>query len=215
MEILVHMLSARHTEILQREKAAFAPPILTQVIHDSFIDFNKSRKKNTFNWDTRLVDIVLQPGKKWMEDIHTIYTPMLWNKSHWVGLAINLDMGYVEILEPLPALHGDRRVGQFMKPLLASLPYLVKKVAMCELTQFSGLKPFIWKRIPDLYINTRSGDCGPVTMKFIEMHAHGDPAPGMNNINDRIVDDMRKQYAMDIYKTMVMPSYYSVTIIDA
>ncbi|KAG2252906.1 hypothetical protein Bca52824_083042 [Brassica carinata] len=48
MELLVHMLSARHSDILQRKHAALAPPTLN------------------------LVDIVLLPGKKWMEDVHTI-----------------------------------------------------------------------------------------------------------------------------------------------
>ncbi|KAL0710778.1 hypothetical protein Bca4012_017756 [Brassica carinata] len=80
---------------------------------------------------------------------------------------------------------------------------------MCELTQFTGLKPFICTRIPDIYINGRSGDCGPVTMKFLELHAHGDPSPGMAGITDQIVDNIRKQYAMDIYKTMVLPAYYA------
>ncbi|CAN7121384.1 unnamed protein product [Brassica rapa subsp. narinosa] len=109
-----------------------------------------------------------------MEDVHTIYTPMLWDRKHWVGLAINLDMG---------------------------------KVAMCELTQFRGVKKFVWRRLPDLYNNSRSGDCGPVSMKFLEMHALGDPAPHMSGITDEAVDDFRKQYALDIYKTIVMPAY--------
>ncbi|RID76404.1 LOW QUALITY PROTEIN: hypothetical protein BRARA_B03377 [Brassica rapa] len=90
-----------------------------------------------------------------------------------------------------------------------------QKVAMCEHTQFRGLKPFMWKRIPDLYTNTRSGDCGPVSMKFLEMHAHGDPPPQMSSITDRIVDNIRKQYAMDIYKTIVLPSYYAARFTDA
>ncbi|CAN7125247.1 unnamed protein product [Brassica rapa subsp. narinosa] len=215
MELLVHMLSARHSDILQREHAAFAPPTLAKIIQDNHVDFSKSRKKNTFVWNANLVDIVLLPGKKWMEDVHTIYTPMLWNDSHWVGLAINLDLGFVEILDPLSSLYGVRRVTKFMKPLVDSLPYVVKKVAMCEHTQFRGLKPFMWKRIPDLYTNTRSGDCGPVSMKFLEMHAHGDPPPQMSSITDRIVDNIRKQYAMDIYKTIVLPSYYAARFTDA
>ncbi|KAL0668280.1 hypothetical protein Bca4012_030984 [Brassica carinata] len=150
-EILIHMLAARHSTHLLSEK-----------------------KRSTFVWDERLVDIVLHQGKKWMEDIHNIYTLMLWNSKHWVGLAINLDMG---------------------------------KVAMCELNQFSGLKKFVWRRISDLYNNTRSGDCGLVSMKFLEMHTLGDPAPHMAGITYKTVDDFRKQYALDIYKTIVMHVY--------
>ncbi|CAN7093827.1 unnamed protein product [Brassica rapa subsp. narinosa] len=99
-----------------------------------------------------------------------------------------------------------------MLGLVTTLPYLVKKVAMCELTQFSGLKKFVWKRVPGLYQNTRSGDCGPVSMKFLEMHAHGDPIHHMESLTDKAVDDIRKQYALDIYKTIVMPSYYALRL---
>ncbi|KAL0715188.1 LOW QUALITY PROTEIN: hypothetical protein Bca4012_064510 [Brassica carinata] len=192
MEILIHMVARRYSTILTREKSAFITPLLVSYIQDAWSEFKSCRKRDAFVWDQRLLEIVLQPGKKWMDDIHIIYTPMLWGRSHWVGLAINLDMGYVEILDPLPDLHADRRVKHFMQPLVTILPYLVKKVAMCELTQFSGLKKFVTTRIPDLYINTRSGDCGPVSMKFLEMHALGDPAPSMGGITDKIVDDFRK-----------------------
>ncbi|CAF2099163.1 unnamed protein product [Brassica napus] len=131
MQILVHMLSARHSDILQTENAAFVPPIFCSAINDIWDDFNKcgKKKKDSFVWPQELIDIVLCSGKKWMEDIYTIYTPMLWNQSHWVGLAINLDMGLVEVLDPLPTLNGARRMAKWMKPVLACLPYLVRKVA--------------------------------------------------------------------------------------
>ncbi|KAG2316083.1 hypothetical protein Bca52824_019205 [Brassica carinata] len=172
-EILVHMLSARHHEILQTEKAAFVPPTLCSLINNIFEEFSRSKKKNTFVWDERLVDIVCCPGKKWMEDIHTIYTPMLWNQSHWVGLAINLDMGLVEVLDPLPALHGVRRMAKWMKPVLSILLTLSRK------------------------------------LQFPRVAAHGDPARD-GGITDQIVDNLRKRYAMDIYKTMVLPRIHAI-----
>ncbi|KAG5375033.1 hypothetical protein IGI04_039629 [Brassica rapa subsp. trilocularis] len=43
MELLVHMLSARHSDILQREHAAFAPPTLAKIIQDNHaIQFDKA-----------------------------------------------------------------------------------------------------------------------------------------------------------------------------
>ncbi|CAN7034296.1 unnamed protein product [Brassica oleracea var. botrytis] len=146
-----------------------------------------------------------------MEDVFTIYTPMIWADRHWVGLAINLDMGYVEILDPLPTLYEDKKVQKFMESILTSLPYLVKKVAKPQQTQFRGLKPFHWKRITGSYINERSGDCGPVSIKFMELHSHGDPLPHMSGITDGTVDDLCKQYAMDVYKTVVLPAYHAPT----
>ena len=50
----------------------------------------------------QLTNLVLQPGRKWMEDVFLVYTPMIWGAKHWVGLAINLDLGLVEILDPSP-----------------------------------------------------------------------------------------------------------------
>lgn len=80
--MLVHMLSARHSKILQKENETFAPPILLSAIEDNYVDFSKSTKKSTFSWEQRVIEIVVRPGNKWMDDVHTIYTPMLWNESH-------------------------------------------------------------------------------------------------------------------------------------
>ncbi|CAN7093871.1 unnamed protein product [Brassica rapa subsp. narinosa] len=209
MEILMHMLGARHSRLLEEQKLAFITPHLASGIQAISKSFNKSRKRETFLWDDQLTELVLQPGRRWMEDVFTVYTPMIWADKHWVGLAINLDLGCVEILDPFPTLFSDKRVACFMAPVLKSLPYLVKKVANYQLTQFRGLQPFTCHRVKDLYINERGGDCGPVTVKFLEMHAHGDPDPGMSSITDRTVDDIRRQYALDIYKTLVMPAYYA------
>lgn len=48
--------------------------------------------------------------------------------------------------------------------------------------------------------NRCSGDCGLVAIKFIELHALGDLHPRMNGMTDDLVDIMRKQFTMDLYK---------------
>ncbi|CAN6860035.1 unnamed protein product [Brassica oleracea] len=211
MEILMYMLAERHRELRDREKLAFTTPYLASEIQEVYKRFKKLARKDRFQWEDRLTELVLQPGKKWMEDVFTIYTPMIWADKHWVGLAINLDMGYVEILDPLPTLYDDKKVAKFMEPILTSLPYLVKKVAKPQQTQFRGLKPFHWQRMTGSYINERSGDCGPVSIKFMELHSHGDPLQYLSGITDGTVDDLCKQYAMDVYKTIVLPAYQAPT----
>lgn len=208
MVMLMQLLSERHAGLLQTQKICFTTPFLTSGIQEMWPSFGKSRKKETFIWDRHLSEIVLMPGRKWMEDVTTIYTPMIWQDRHWVGLAINLDLGLVEILDPMVDLYSDYKVQRFMNPVLKSLPYLVKKVANYKLTQFRRLEPFTWTRIKDSYKNERSGDCGPVSVKFLEMHAHGDPEPCMSGITDKMVDAFRKQYVLDLYKTFVLPTYY-------
>ncbi|KAL0729323.1 hypothetical protein Bca4012_025416 [Brassica carinata] len=108
----------------------------------------------------------------------------------------------------MPTLYSDSKVAEFIEPITTSLPYLIKKFADPQLTQFRHLTPFAWNQIPGLYINERSGDCEPVSVKFLEMQAHGDPEPHMSSLTDGIVDDIRKQYTMDIYKTIVLPAYH-------
>ncbi|KAL0716531.1 hypothetical protein Bca4012_065853 [Brassica carinata] len=209
MEILMHMLAERHSSLLEEQKLAFVSPHLTAGLQAVSKDFNKSRKREAFKWDKQVTDLVLQPGKKWMEDVFTVYTPMIWDDQHWVGLAINLDLGCVEILDPLPDLYRDKDVDRFMAPVLKTLPFLVKKVANYQLTQFRGLEPFSWHRVSGLYINERGGDCVPVSVKFLELHAHGDPENHMSRFTDKTIDDIRRQYALDIYKTIVIPAYYA------
>ncbi|CAN6865853.1 unnamed protein product [Brassica oleracea] len=210
MEIFMYMLAGRHKEMLHREALAFTTPLVSG-IQELWKRFKPLRRKDLFPWGERLTELVLKAGEKWMEDVTTIYTPMIWADKHWVGLAINLDMGYVEIMDPQPSLNKDKKVSTFMEALLTALLYLVKKVAKPQQTQFRGLEPFYWKRMKDIYINERSGDCGPLIIKFMEFHAHGDPAPHMSGITYIAVDDLHKQYAMDVYKTIVLPAYHAPT----
>lgn len=208
MCMLMHMLGERHESLCKSQRLCFTSPWLTSGIQEIYPHFSKSRKKADFDWCRQLSSIVLAPGKKWMEDVTTVYAPMISDNKHWVGLAINLDLGLVEILDPLPGLSSATKVERYMNPVLKSLPYLVKKVAKFEQTQFRRLEPFTYQRVGDIYINERSGDCGPVSVKFMEKHAHGDPTPQSAGITDSLVDAFRKQYVLDLYKTLMMPTYY-------
>ncbi|KAF8113248.1 hypothetical protein N665_0054s0060 [Sinapis alba] len=208
MEILMAMLAERHNQLLARERLLFCTPYLTSIIQQKWRKFKATRRKDIFHWDKRLSELVTSPGNCWMEDVFTIYTPMIWADRHWAGLAINLDLGLVKILDPLSMLYSDSRVAGFTEPVLTSLSHLVKKFADPQQTQICGLEPFAWSRIQGLYIKERSGDCGPVSVKLLEMHTHRDPEPHMSSFTDDIVDDFCKQYTMDIYKSIVLPAYH-------
>ncbi|CAH8364123.1 unnamed protein product [Eruca vesicaria subsp. sativa] len=78
----------------------------------------------------------------------------------------------------------------------------------------SPLRRFMsWSRkfgillMADGYQNVRSGDCGPVAMKFMELAATGVEEPDVEDLTDLLVDIMRKQYAMDVYKEWIVPLY--------
>lgn len=63
-----------------------------------------------------------------------------------------------------------------------------------------------------IYENIRSGDCGPVAMKFMELHANRNPSDSMAFITDNVVDDFRKHYAMDIFFRSWLSLYILIII---
>lgn len=96
---------------------------------------------------------------------------------------------------------------EYMEPVVVMLPYVIQTFCRVEASQTHGLNPFMWHRSESLYENKRTGDCGPVAVKFMELHAHGHGTHEMAPITDKLVDNFRKQYAMDIYQEMIQPFF--------
>ncbi|KAL0744934.1 hypothetical protein Bca101_101039 [Brassica carinata] len=207
MEILMYTVGKHHKDMLAGVSSIFVSPWLTSYIQKKHWQFERAKHKDRFPTDFRLSSLVLLPGQKSITNVHTIYAPMIWADRHWVGLAINLPRRLVEVLDPLPELNNDRKVKRFLDPVLKMLPFVINKIAFPPLSQFTGDSPFTWSRKHALTKNSHTGDCGPVSIKFIEMHALGDPAPHMSGITDTLVDQLRKQYALDIYKSIILPTY--------
>jgi len=152
---------------------------------------------------------ILGPNTKWFTDIDIIYLHMIWDSKHWVGLAINLGIWSVEILDPNTNLYEEDEVRRFIEHVVTILPYLIQRYYKPECSQNHGLQPFYWKRLDGLYKNLRSSDCGPVAMKFLEIQASDNPPENMAKITDKHVDSFRRKYAMDIYEEFVYPLYAS------
>lgn len=132
---------------------------------------------------------------------------MIWVNEHWVGLVINLKIWYVDVLDPNRSLYCDRKVAAYMAHVVKKLPYIIHKLCKAQVSQSRGLDPFLFNRLERKYENTRSGDCGSLAIKFLEMHANGYQHDGMSNMDDAVVDLLRKQYVLDIYKELVIPVY--------
>lgn len=203
----MYTVGSAYKTMLYAEQSIFVSPWLTSYIQKKWRQFNAAYDKGKFRWDKQLSKLVLLPGQTWVSNIHTIYAPMIWADKHWVGLAINLPLSHVEVLDSLPALYDDSKVQRFLAPVLEMLPFVINQLTTNTPSQFAGDRPFTWTRRKDLYINNRGGDCGPLCVKFMEMHANGDPEPYMRGLTDPIVDALRKQYALDIYKSIVLPLY--------
>ncbi|KAG2321993.1 hypothetical protein Bca52824_015206 [Brassica carinata] len=208
MALIMHMLEDRHKDILTMEKSTFTGPALTSLMQSKGRQFLAAVDKAKFHWDPRLTKLLLLPGKTWFKPVEIVYTPMVWADKHWVGLVINLIVGHVDVLDPLPGLYGDDKVLTFLKPMLHMLPYLSRYVAK---DNSRDLSPFTWQRIQGIYENTRGGDCGPVSAKLMELHLYSDPHPHMRGLTDDNVDKFRQLYAMEAYKTIVLPAYLATT----
>nr|VDD11829.1 unnamed protein product [Brassica rapa] len=207
MEVLMYMTGVSHKNVLAKENSLFVTPWLTSYIQKKWRQFNAAVDKDMFRWDSQLSKLVLLPGQKWVSNIHTIYAPMIWDDRHWVGLAINLPLSHVEVLDPFLTLYSERKVKAALQPVLEMLPFVISKLTTNSPSQFDGSRPFTYQRRQEIYINHSGGDCGPLSVKFMEMHANGDPDPHMAELTDDMVVAVRKQYAIDIYRNIVIPTY--------
>lgn len=204
------LLKGRHAETLAAERSTFASPWLANDLQGKYRSFSKAKNKKLISWGERIKSFVRAPGEVWFEDIDTVYVPMCWEDTHWVGLAIHLKMWVVEIFDSAPELNAERKICKQMGPVTEMLPYIIQKLCPEEASQLHGLAPFRWNRVKGIYENKRSGDCGPVAIKFMELHANGNPSETTSAITDKIVDDFRKQYAMDVYQELVVPLYNAI-----
>ncbi|KAL0681228.1 hypothetical protein Bca4012_048075 [Brassica carinata] len=184
MAVLMHMLDMHHKDVLQMENATFMPPTLTSLMQSKDRQFQAALKKDKIRWDQRISKLILLPGKTWMKEAD----------RHWVGLAIDLRDGHVDVLDSLPSLYDEERVQRFLRPILQMLPYLIRYVAK---NNSRDLSPFTCQRRTCTYENS-----------FMELHLFGDPYPHMSGLTDGMVDKFRQQYAMEAYKTIVLPDYY-------
>lgn len=125
--------------------------------------------------------------------------------EHWMRLCISLTEWSIHVLDPNPRLNSMETVVGLMKPLTTMLPYIAQKVCPSVNGGDGQPEPFLVDRMGGAYVNLRSGDCGPVAVKFMEILATGNHPPTVADLTDELVDIFRKQYAMDIYASLVLP----------
>ncbi|KAF3542924.1 hypothetical protein DY000_02007186 [Brassica cretica] len=104
-------------------------------------------------------------------------------------------------------MEAEPNVECFIELLFKTLPVLVKMAAKPKQTKFCGLQSFALSRRLDLYINSGTCEGRPVIVKFLEIHVDANPALYMFGITDKPFDALCKQYIMNFYKTIVLPSY--------
>ncbi|XP_048616761.1 uncharacterized protein LOC106453481 isoform X1 [Brassica napus] len=208
MEALIDYVGVRHDERLRQRRCIFLKPWFVAHLHGKAHSFNAAKfNKGRVVGDGRLSSFLTKEGKRWGEDVDTLYTPMIWDGNHWVGLCISLTDWRVLVLDPNPKLKDMGAMRGLLDSVAQMLPYLVEKVCPPPAEGAYNYERFAVERMGGSYENRRSGDCGPVAIKFMELHALGNPHPRMDGLTDDLVDLIRKQFAMDLYKDWVVPLY--------
>nr|VDC90503.1 unnamed protein product [Brassica rapa] len=207
MDVMMEYVGSLHAETLRQSRAMFVAPWFSAHLQGKGRSFRAARRKTLIAADSRVTKFLTTEGKQWGVDVDTLYAPMIWDGDHWVGLCIRLTTWDVLVLDPRPGYKSVEEVATLMAPVVEMLPYLAKKVCPADAVGEHQLVPFHVERVAGLYENRRSGDCGPVAAKFMEIHATGDGIARMAALNDDLVSIFRKQYAMEIYKDWVLPLY--------
>uniref|UniRef100_A0A0D3BSG8 Ubiquitin-like protease family profile domain-containing protein n=2 Tax=Brassica oleracea var. oleracea TaxID=109376 RepID=A0A0D3BSG8_BRAOL len=217
MEALIDYVGVRHDERLRQRRCIFLKPWFVAHLQGKARSFNAAKfNKGRVVGDGRLSSFLTKEGKRWREDVDTLYTPMIWDGNHWVGLCISLTDWRVLVLDPNPKLKDMGAVRGLLDSVAQMLPYLVEKVCPPPVEGAYNYEHFLVERMGGSYENRRSGDCGPVAIKFMELHALGNPHPRMDGLTDDLVDLIRKQFAMDLYKDWVVPLLHrcALTLIE-
>ncbi|CDY19479.1 BnaC04g11200D [Brassica napus] len=145
MEALIDYVGVRHDERLRQRRCIFLKPWFVAHLQGKARSFNAAK----FN-KGRVV-----------EDVDTLYTPMIWDGNHWVGLCISLTDWRVLVLDPNPKLKDMGAVRGLLDSVAQMLPYLVEKVCPPPVEGAYNYEHFLVERMGGSYENRRSGDCGP------------------------------------------------------
>ncbi|KAG2250360.1 hypothetical protein Bca52824_080496 [Brassica carinata] len=207
MEVLMEYSERRYGLGVHLERGMFVAPWFTAHMQGKGRSFKAARRKTGVAGDAKITNYLTRPRQRWGMEVDRLYTPMIWGGTHWVGLCISLSDWAIYVFDPNPLGKTMEQVEELLEPVSTMLPYVAKKVCPAEAVGKRAQVPFRVERVTGLYVNRRSGDCGPVAVKFLEMHATGDRKPNMAGLTDDLVDIFRKHYAMDIYRGVVVPLY--------
>lgn len=179
MQVIMSMIFRRTAKSLKAKRATILDPWFVDLLTTHHQDFMMSEEKDKYLWGALMKAYVTGKSTgKWMKseflnDVDVVYVPMNWGSCHWVGLVINLKLRTIQILDSFADTTPDEAVAFLIAPVTECLPWLLKRYIPSELTNTLPTTPFTWERLRGLYNNNGDGDCGPVSAKFLELHAHG------------------------------------------
>ncbi|CAE6096433.1 unnamed protein product [Arabidopsis arenosa] len=209
MQLITGMLLRRRGKAYSLRRVAIIDTWFTSLLSTHHDDFMKCEDKENYEWGSSIKAYVtgkstgIHMKSEFLKHVDVVYVPMNWGCYHWVGLVINLKLRNIDILDPFIGPTPDEAVSLQMTPIMDTIPWLLKRFCCPSLTTDLTTEQFTCNRIYGLYDNKGDGDCGPVTCKFLEMHAHGMEYADLAALTDEVVTRIRKVYAMDTYAAFV------------
>lgn len=207
MEAMLSLLWRIQGESFYASRIAVLDTWFTHTLANDYTRFQKSKNKSSFPWNSVIKNYVrgFVPSRTsrlaWFTHIDTVYVPMNWKKDHWVALVIQLKKGEILILDPFIIHTDQKKLPRLMKPIVDMLPCIIRDFVNPDEVDYPLPKSFKFERIIDVYQNKRSGDCGPLTVKFMELHGLN---LGLHEITDQMVDEMRMKFAVDVYEHFIV-----------
>lgn len=207
IDLLIAVAWDQHRHFLQSRRITFLDSMFTSILGNKYLSFRQHCSSHTYTWHPLLTAYV--HGKvsgrsstlQWLKDVDSVYLPMNWGKEHWVALSIDLNKGHINILDPLEDCTSMRKVVSYMSPFAEMLPHLIMSACGSNTYQWPNAG-FTFSRVPGLAQNKRGGDCGPLCVKFMELHSHA-MTDILQSLSDTNVDTLRMRYAIALFESIV------------
>ncbi|EFH50671.1 predicted protein, partial [Arabidopsis lyrata subsp. lyrata] len=193
----------KHGAYLASRRITLLDSMFTSIMSNKFMSFSQNLNTSAYAWNPLLIAYARgvvdgRPSQlAWLKDVDIGYMPMNWGKRHWVALAIDLCRGHIDILDPFEDCTPQRKVVSYMSPIAQMLPSLLQSLSN-DVPATWPSTGFTFMRVPHLAQNDRGGDCGPMSLKFIELHSH-QLTSSLQHLTKKQVDSIRMHYAMDLY----------------
>ncbi|KAJ4872458.1 Ulp1 protease family protein [Raphanus sativus] len=136
-------------------------------------------------------------GKKWFEDVDSLFLCHLINGNHWVALHIDLKKATINVYDSIPSVVKDQKqLQEECRPFTKMIPLVLNKMLPPELGKKSE-QQFALRRHKKIPHNDDPGDCGVYSLKYIECLAVGCTFVGLS---DTIIPAQRMKLAAEIYE---------------
>lgn len=137
------------------------------LLHKQHSKFTRTavKDKRKFQWPDVIVDYFGLDDDQ-PPTFQRIYFPFNVDKTHWVGVCVDVSAGSIDILDCNTSKRSDRAMKNDLTPLAHMLPYIFKR----SVDSSAEEKPFTITRAKGISQTTISNDSG--LMAVLLIHAH-------------------------------------------